>query len=133
MLVIAAYFKRGQGVMPGAEELARKLAKMLTGEMGLFLVYSTDPAPDWWWGKPAPFKCRARPGCRVWKIPTGTLAQDTAGAAPNMMLADGREMDVLDTWMPGSTLPAWFVVFRTSAYDWVCLADETLPQQEARL
>ena len=62
MLVIACYFVNGHGVMPGADALAKKLvlmlqtegvqdaetlagklSKMLVGEMGMFIVYSTEP------------------------------------------------------------------------------------------
>ena len=43
-LVIAAYSKTGHGTIPSMDDLAKILAKLLVGDMGLFLVYSTQPA-----------------------------------------------------------------------------------------
>lgn len=132
MLVIACYFKNGEGTMPGAVELADKLSRMLTGEMGLFLVYSTDPpistppVVHWWDGKTPPFKCYAKQDCKVWKIgindPIHVGIADTV--TPWAVEVAGYAMDVSQVVVTPNA-PTWFIVAHSGSYKWICLAAET--------
>ena len=71
MLAIAAFRKDGSSPWPGMDWFATKLAAMLEGEMGLWLVYSTTP--------PAP---PAPPLAKKWKVATSACNIRSSPTAP---------------------------------------------------
>ena len=77
-----------------------------------------------WFGKKAPFAAWARAGMRVFRATTDIIN----GKQPINTIGADRlpyELKVLEVWMPGSQLPAWFKVWEDkNGQQWV-LADET--------
>jgi hypothetical protein len=114
---------------------------MLVGDMGMFLVYSTDRAvtppivpalKPWYWdqvqammalkatNKPlVPWECHRKPGMGLYHLPDPTTqpysrAQD----------GDNGVMDVFDVAIEAPTGPTWLLVWKSAKGDiWVQAAE----------